>query len=357
MASWVSKGWDSSDVRGISINHFPTLTYIIAPLAQFVGSIYQLIALYLYACWWQRYHEKTWYGWTWEIFRLERIRSFLNLALGMSANMALDEWVYGAITAIAGVLGTSEIAANSVLFNLWGLLFAVFWGFGLPTQVRCANFLGANKPYLAKRTMLIGFILGGCSALVASIIVTIFAQPLALIFTTDPSIARLIQNTTPVFCTAVFVSALHLILAAVVEAMSLAMTLVLITGICSWAVILPCSYYFAIDLKFGLNGIWIGSICGETTKFLAIAYVLYRIDWKTMALLAVERSEFLDEAEMENDIMCRASASAASTPIMSIPSPNISRLTPRMVHHHRDQERQPILSQRTRSHENLHQVI
>ena len=62
--------------------------FIGAPLAQFVCSLFQLLALYLYACYYKRYHELTWgNGWTWKCIELKRIRRFLNLSVGMAVNM------------------------------------------------------------------------------------------------------------------------------------------------------------------------------------------------------------------------------------------------------------------------------
>ncbi len=51
---------------------------------------------------------------------------------------------------------------------------------------------------------------------------------------------------------------LHAVLAAVVEAMSFASTLVVITGIGSWLIFFPCSYYLGIVVQQGLLGLWWG---------------------------------------------------------------------------------------------------
>ena len=195
--------------------------------------------------------------------------------------------------------------------------------------------------------MYIGFGLGASSALLAAVFVIGFARPVAQVFTRDPDIILLLQQTMPIFCTAVFVSALHLILAAVVEAMSLAMVLVVVTGIGSWCVILPCSYVFAIPMHGGLEGLWLGSVCGEATKFLSIVLVLYRVDWQAMARRAVKQSEgALDEEELSQDILTRASMSSVTlTPTMGVPSPMISRKTPQLIHHqnHRTDDDEPLL--------------
>lgn len=316
----------------------PALHFIGSPIAQCVASIFQPCALVAYAFWYKRYHEQTWAGWDLRAcLQWDRVRAFTALSLGMTLNFALDEWVYNALSAIAGSLGALNLAACSVLFNLWGLIFGVYWGFGLPTQVRVANFLGANAPELAQRTLKVGFALGGVAAALAALLVIVFRGPIIAFFTPDPVVAQLIEDALPIFCLAVFVSGLHIILAAVVEAMALASTLVIITLVGSWIIMLPVSYLLGIVLHGDLDGLWWGSVCGETAKFGLMAGALIRIDWREMARRAVAQAEgdVLDVDEMEEDVTLRSSSLGPLTPTVAGSTQVLAILkTPRQVHHH-----------------------
>lgn len=322
----------------------PAMHFVGSPIAQCVASYFQPIALYVYAFWYKGYHKKTWYGFrAQECLRWDRIKAFVSLSLGMTLNLALDEWVYNIVSSLAGSLGPVNLAANSVLFNLWGLIFGVYWGFGLPTQVRAANFLGANQPEWAQQTLRVGFGLGGFAAFVSALAVYIFRSSIIHVFTPDEVVGAVISDTLPVFCTAVFISGLHIILAAVVEAMSLASTLVIITATGSWLVMLPASYVLGIVLQQGLHGLWWGSVCGETIKFVLMSMALLRIDWKEMARRAVMQSEgkILDEEEMVDDVSMRSSFIGATTPTMITMSPVVTGfMTPTQAHTHRRKEQQ-----------------
>ncbi|KAF4142372.1 MatE [Phytophthora infestans] len=313
------------------------LGFIGAPIAQSVASIFQPTALVIYAFWYKGYHKKTWFGWDLRsCLQWERMRTFAYLSAGMTMNLALDEWVYNVISALAGSLGAWNLAANSILFNLWGLIFGIYWGFGLPTQVRVANFMGANRPEAAKRTLHVGFVLGGLTAFVSALLVYVCRDTLAGFFTHDPAVVSAITSTMPIFCTAVFVSGLHVIMSAVVEAMSLATTLVVITTIGSWVVMLPASYLMGLAWNGGLHGLWWGSLVGETVKFALMVLALWHIDWREMAHRAVLQSEgdVLTEEELEEDIRLRSELVLPSTPTLAGTTPVLAILsTPQRVHH------------------------
>ncbi|RHY22369.1 hypothetical protein DYB25_003266 [Aphanomyces astaci] len=314
----------------------PGLGFIGSPLAQFAAAIFQPLALLLYSCFFRRHHEKTWYGFTWECLERERVKRFLLLSLGMTINMAMDEWVYSFATSLASYLGPTVLSANSIIYNLWNLVFGVYWGFGLPTQVRVANFLGSYQPDRAKRTMWVGFVLGTAASVMSALVVYVFRQPIVHAFTPDPQLQATIHTALPVFCIAVSLSGLHLVLAAVVEGMSLASTLVCITGIGSWVILLPSAYLFGVVWNGGLPGLWWGSVLGELAKFVMMAAFLYQIDWDEMGLLAVKMSEGeMDDDEVEDDVIQRMTRSMSTPSLLS--TPVLSNFTtPQQVYpHHR----------------------
>ncbi|OQR97337.1 Multidrug/Oligosaccharidyl-lipid/Polysaccharide (MOP) Flippase Superfamily [Achlya hypogyna] len=323
-------------------DYFDGLGFIGSPLAQCIASIFQPLALVLYACYYRRHHEKTWYGFTWDCLERDRVKRFLLLSLGMTVNMAMDEWVYSIATSLASYLGPVVLSANSILFNLWNLVFGVYWGFGLPTQVRTANFLGSYQPDRARTTMLVGFVLGTSASVASALVVYLLRHPIVAAFTPDAELQATIHMALPIFCVAVALSGLHLVLAAVVEGMSLASTLVCITGVGSWAILLPAAYVIGIVWDKGLEGLWWGSVLGELAKFVMMAYFLSRIDWEEMAVLAVKMSEGeMDEDEVEADVIQRMTRSMSTPSLLS--NPVLSNFsTPQQVRpHHRltDDER------------------
>ena len=60
-----------------------------------------------------------------------------------------------------------QVSTQSVLFTLWGLLWAIFWGFGLATQIRVGEHLGAGAPRRARRAAMLGCACAGAVSLLA----------------------------------------------------------------------------------------------------------------------------------------------------------------------------------------------
>ncbi|OQR81666.1 Multidrug/Oligosaccharidyl-lipid/Polysaccharide (MOP) Flippase Superfamily [Thraustotheca clavata] len=295
--------------------------FVGSPIAQFVADAFQPLALVAHACAYRKYHKKTWFGWTWACVDPERVRRFTWLSFTMTLNVAMDEWIYSAITAVAGSIGPLDLAANSILYTLWNLVYSIYWGFGLPTQVRVANFLGAKQPHAAQQTMRVGFVLGGIAAFGSAGLFYSFMTPILAFFTPDPQLTLLIKNNMLLFGIAVGLSGLHIVLASVLEAMSKAKTLLCITGTGSWGVMFPLSYLLGITANLGLSGLWIGSICGEFAKFILVVWALQRINWRRAARKAASEAGHNHYTE-EEVAMARLSVGTA-TPSMF--SPVISR--------------------------------
>ncbi|DAZ98576.1 TPA: hypothetical protein N0F65_005760 [Lagenidium giganteum] len=203
----------------LGTNYFlvPPMGLVGAALADTVASTFQPLAMVGYACWWKGYHKKTWFDW--ELREcLEQERQPL------------------------------QAASERILFNVWYIIFGVYWGFGLPTMMRCANFLGANNPSAAKHSVRVGLALGSAATAVCVLGVFVWRQPIAQCFTGDVDVILAIEVAIPVFCVAVFMSGLHIIVAAALDATALMTVLVVIIVVGSWVVTLPLSYVFSVVL-------------------------------------------------------------------------------------------------------------
>ncbi|KAH9195603.1 hypothetical protein AeNC1_002427 [Aphanomyces euteiches] len=272
--------------------------FIGSPLASFFSATAQPIALFLYAFVFGQYHKKTWFGWSWQCVEATRLKQFVSLTSTFLVYLALDEWIYNVIAIVAVQLGSLNLAANSVLCNIWGLAYGVYMGFSTPIQVRVSHALGANDPVKAKHVTAVGFGLGAIATLVVMFAILVTRYSLVTVFTQDAALQEILVAMLPIFCVAAGISGFHVMLSSVLEAMSLALTLVFVSGVGSWAALLPASYYLGIQLNFGLAGLWWGSVIGEGVKFCITSTALFWLyDWAKIAQRISDEANGDEEVE------------------------------------------------------------
>src|SRR5205085_5993297 len=88
--------------------------------------------------------------WRRESLHLAPIRAMLRLGVPIGLQQFLEFGVFGAIGALMGVLGTSEMAAHQIAINLASLTFMVPVGVGAAAAVRVGHAAGAGDAAAAR---------------------------------------------------------------------------------------------------------------------------------------------------------------------------------------------------------------
>ncbi|RHY34336.1 hypothetical protein DYB32_001024 [Aphanomyces invadans] len=239
------------------------LGFVGSPLASFFCATMQPLALFVYAFVVQRHHEKTWTGWSWQCLDQVRLKQFVTLTSSLFVYLAMDEWIYNVVTVVA--------------------------------------------------VTVVGFALGSIATVVVVVVLLVGRRPLVGVFTQDPALHDILDTVLPVFCIAASISGLHVMLSSVLEAMSLALTLVVMSGVGSWGILLPVSYYLGISEALGLAGLWWGSVVGEAAKFMFTGIALFGLyDWAAIAHRIARDTEAIAVAE---EVEALTSADTVKSPV------------------------------------------
>ena len=118
--------------------HWDGLGFIGSPLATLSSMICQLSLFSLYAIVIKQYpkKKKAWNGWTRESFKWSRVKNFITIIFPLMIGDASENWAYQIIALLSAQLPTEDVAAMNIINNIWGMLWAVFWGLGLATIIR-----------------------------------------------------------------------------------------------------------------------------------------------------------------------------------------------------------------------------
>uniref|UniRef100_A0A1I8H8R8 Polysacc_synt_C domain-containing protein n=1 Tax=Macrostomum lignano TaxID=282301 RepID=A0A1I8H8R8_9PLAT len=131
-----------------------------------------------------RVYRETWNGWSLQC--LFNWWQFLRLALPGMGMVCLEIICYEIGTFIAGIIGTSELGAQSILFQTETLAYTCVLGFGVAVNIRVGQNLGANNGPGARLAWIAGIC---CLLCVASVLCAVFVVGKDFIpglYTTDP---------------------------------------------------------------------------------------------------------------------------------------------------------------------------
>ncbi|ELU05775.1 hypothetical protein CAPTEDRAFT_112432, partial [Capitella teleta] len=96
----------------------------------------------------QDYHRKFFPAWSWRLF--ENWGEFFELAITGVLMTSLEMWAFEISVFLAGLLGPVELSAQSIVFNLDLLLYALPAGLSVTCAIRTGQCLGAGRPTEAR---------------------------------------------------------------------------------------------------------------------------------------------------------------------------------------------------------------
>ncbi|CAH8431699.1 unnamed protein product [Dicrocoelium dendriticum] len=267
---------------------------------------------------WTGVSSKLWLDWgTW-----------LKLALSGLIMVALEWTIFELGTVIAGTLSQKQLSAQTILFNTETMLYILVpLGFGMATNVRVGQFLGAGSAVGPKSVLSV--------ALVTVLLLTsTFATGVFLLrwqipkaFTSDSDVIELTAHLLPIIAAFQLFDGTSGVCQGAIRGAGLQF-IGAITCFCS-------QYLFGASIAlllvflagYGLHGLWIGFTVGTVSQALVYCGVCKCIDWKKQVEMARERTSdvrivvpdenTLDVCSSANSLMGRYNEDLDSTTTLS----------------------------------------
>lgn len=134
---------------------FPKMGMNGAALATVLANVFSTVVLTLLI--WRDskrdgYHFREQFGWNWEL-----IQRMLRYGFPNGIQSVVDTGAYLLFIIFAGQLGTAQLAATNLAFNLNSLAFIPMFGLGLAVMTLVGRRIGEGQPDLAARTTWLGF--------------------------------------------------------------------------------------------------------------------------------------------------------------------------------------------------------
>jgi MATE family multidrug resistance protein len=185
---------------------------------------------------------------------------------------------FAGMNVVAGWIGTLEVAAYTIVLNVAAIIFMVPLGVSTATSVLVGNAYGARDPQGVRRAGAVAFAVTALFAMTVSLVLWPVAGVVSHAYTDD---ARALALTVPALilsCFFLIPDALQVVVAHALRARG-DVVMPSVTHMISYlAVMMPLSWWLAIPMGLGLNGIILGIIAAS---FLSAGLLLWR--WWVLA--------------------------------------------------------------------------
>lgn len=185
---------------------------------------------------------------------------------------------FAGMNVVAGWIGAIEVAAWAIVLNVAAVIFMVPLGLSTATSVLVGNAYGARDPQGVKRAGAVAFTVIAAFAVVVSLALWPAAELVSRAYTADPRALALTVPAVVLSCFFLIPDALQVVVAHALRARG-DVAMPSVTHMISYlAVMMPLSWWLAIPMGLGLNGIVLGVV---VASFLSAGLLLWR--WWALA--------------------------------------------------------------------------
>lgn len=211
-------------------------------------------------------------AWDWAAWRRQRW-----IGITTASSLVLESGSFGAMTLIAGWIGTVELAAYGISQQVFGMIFMIAVGTGTATAVRVGVAHGrrdwpdlqlAGWAGLGFTWVLVG--MGGVAILV-------LPGPVASIYSGDPVLIALLASVLFLAALIVVPDGGQMVMASALRARGDALWPTLSHLVAYPFVMVPSAYLFAVRMEFGVAGLLLGILLASVVSCAALAYRFHRL--------------------------------------------------------------------------------
>lgn len=195
-------------------------------------------------------------------------------ALGwpIALQMGMESAAFSFSTVMIGWLGTVPLAAHQITLTISQICYMMYYGLGTAISVRASYFKGLNDDDNVCESTYCGFRMMMILGAFTSLVVFIFRNQLAGLFTTNGDVQQMVVTLIYPLLIYQFGDGLQITFANALRGIAEVKPMMYTAFIAYFLVSLPLGYFLGITLQLGALGIWIAFPFGLTT-----AGILYYI--------------------------------------------------------------------------------
>ncbi|WVZ78960.1 hypothetical protein U9M48_026595 [Paspalum notatum var. saurae] len=230
-----------------------------------------------------------WTGLSRDAFR--DLWAFVKISLASAVMLCLEIWYMMVLVVLTGHLSDAEIAVDSIsiCMNINGWEGMLFIGLSAAISVRVSNELGSGRPRATMYAVMVVLAQSLALGLTAMVLILATREQFPVIFTGDRRLQKAVSRVAYLLAVTMVLNSVQPVISGVAVGGGWQAAVAYINLGCYYAFGLPLGFIFGYLLRFGVQGIWAGMLCGTALQTAILSYMVWKTDWAKEASMALER--------------------------------------------------------------------
>ncbi|CAM8890154.1 unnamed protein product [Rhodiola kirilowii] len=230
-----------------------------------------------------------WKGLSWLAFK--EIWAFVRLSIASAVMLCLEIWYFMTIIVLTGHLEDPVLAVGSlsICMNINGWEGMLFIGINAAVSVRVSNELGLGHPRATKYSVVVTVVESLIIGIFFMIVIMVTKDDFSILFTSDPEMRHAVSELAYLLAITMLLNSVQPVVSGVAVGGGWQALVAYINLFCYYVFGLPFGFLLGYKTSLGVQGIWIGMICGTVLQTFILLVITYKTNWSIEVEQASER--------------------------------------------------------------------
>lgn len=221
----------------------------------------------------------------------QELWGFVKLSVASAVMLCLEIWYFMTIIVLTGHLDDPIIAVGSlsICMNVNGWEGMLFIGINAAISVRVSNELGSGHPRATKYSVIVTVLESLLIGIIFMLTIMATRNHFAIIFTDSKEMQRAVAHLAYLLGITMVLNSVQPVISGVAVGGGWQALVAYINLTCYYIIGLPLGFLLGYKTNLGVEGIWIGMICGTSLQTLILLFIIWKTNWNKEVEQASER--------------------------------------------------------------------
>lgn len=264
-----------------------------APIATVIIEYLIMILSILYISFIDGY--QCWGGWNWaEALDIPQLLVFLKMGSHGVLMYCSESWAYEVIAIASGLLGDTELGAQTVIITTSSMFYTPYWGMAIASSTRIGNALGSGNAQHSRVIALSSMLMALCVGIIPCTLLFTMRYQWGSLFTSDEKVIEIVGHVLTVASFFQLFDCFNAVCGGLLEGSGRQKQGGWMNSIAYYLIGLPLALILTFKFNFGLIGLWSGMLVGQLLIAGIVCWLILRTDWDRQ----VKKARFMCVGEL-----------------------------------------------------------